>query len=94
MKIELEISQLSELLSQAATHGATRALEQSGVISNTITLAEVKAKHGKRLANEARKSQNIKWIPVGSGGRTSGVFCKREDFDRFRFEKEFNFNRP
>jgi hypothetical protein len=92
MTIEIEISKLSELLAAAAQNGATRALEQTGTISTTITLAEVKKRHGESFAIAARKATAIKWKPVGSGGRTSGVYCKRSEIDKFLFERKFDFN--
>lgn len=92
MKVELEIDKLSELLTTAAQNGANRALEQVGAIASTITLAEFKKKHGKALGLAARKSTAIKWMPLGSGGRTSGVYCKRSEIDKFLFERKFEFN--
>lgn len=90
--VTLEISKLSELLCAAAQNGATRALEQIGVACTTITLAEVKKHHGKKIAMEARMSTAIKWMPVASGGRTSGVYCKKSELEKFLFERKFDFN--
>ncbi len=92
MTIQIEISKLSELLSAAAQNGATRALEQTGTISPTITLAEVTKRHGRMFARAARSATAIKWMPIGSGTRTSGVYCKRSDIDKFLFERKFDFN--
>lgn len=92
MTIEIEISKLSELLSAAAQNGATRALEQSGVISTIVTLSEVKKHYGMKFAFAARLDKSIKWMPICTGGRTSGVYCKRSEIDKFLFERKFDFN--
>ncbi len=93
MTVTLEVSKLSELLFEAAQTGAKRALEQTGMVSNTITLAEVKKQHGRDIAKAARLCVKIKWMPVASGGRTSGVYCLRASFERFLFERKFDFNK-
>ena len=92
MIIEIEISKLSELMSAAAQNGATRALEQTGAISPTITMAEVTKRHGRSFAKAARMATAIKWMPIGSATRTSGVYCKRSEIDKFLFERKFDFN--
>ncbi len=92
MTIEIEISKLSELLTVAAANGAKRALEETGTITGIITLADIKRQYKSRLAKEARMSQKILWMPMGKAGHTSGVYCKREQFDRFLFERKFSFN--
>lgn len=92
MTITLEISKLSELLSIAAENGAKRALEETGAITGTITSAEVKKMVGRRAYEQARMSPKISWMPNEKGGKTSGVYCKRSEFDRFLFEREFDFN--
>lgn len=85
--------QLSDLLSRASERGANIALAQAGIIKPTITLAQVKKVHGRDIANEARMNPKIKWVPLGKGGRTSGVYCLRADFDIFLFAREFDFNK-
>lgn len=93
MTITIETTRLSELLTAAAESGATRALIQTGTIATTITLADVKKLHGKKIAYESRKSLKVKWMPVGSGGRSSGVYCLRSEFEKFLFERKFDFNK-
>ena len=92
MKVEIEISKLSEILAIAAQRGATLALEQTGAIATTITLAEVKKLYGKPFAKAARMAPAVRWMPVGSGGRSSGVYAKRSEVDKFLFEIKFDFN--
>lgn len=90
MTITIEIDKLSDLLFAAWQSGANSIGVNPDVI--TITLAEVKIKHGVAFAKAARMSTAIKWMPVGSGGRTSGVYCKKSDIDKFLFERKFDFN--
>lgn len=87
------IDYLSDLLIRTAKLGANMALQDAGVIKNTTTLAEIKKLHGVTAANEARMSTVIKWKPIGKGGRTSGVYCLRSEFEKFLFAREFDFNR-
>ncbi|HZK93050.1 MAG TPA: hypothetical protein VFC67_02500 [Prolixibacteraceae bacterium] len=87
------IDYLSDLLIRTAKLGAKLALQDVGVIKNTTTLAEIKKLHGVTAANEARMSTGIKWKPIGKGGRTSGVYCLRSEFEKFLFAREFDFNK-
>lgn len=87
------IDYLSDLLIRTAKLGAKMALQDAGVIKNTTTLAEIKKLHGVTTANEARMAAEIKWKPIGKGGRTSGVYCLRNEFEKFLFAREFEFNK-
>lgn len=89
--ITFDTDQLSDLLFRAAQLGANRALEQAGILKNIVTLAEIKKQHGKKLAQEARFAAKINWQPIGKGGRTSGVYCLRIEFEKFLFNREFDF---
>lgn len=89
--ITYDSNYLAELLFRAAEFGATRALEQAGMMKNTITLAKIKKLHGEGIAKEARISPKITWVPIGKGGKTSGVYCSRIDFEKFLFNREFDF---
>ena len=91
MENSLNIDYLETIFSRASEFGANRALEKVGIIPKTITLAEVKKLHGKQLAGEARLSDKIKWMPLGKGGRTSGVYCLRTEFDKYLFKRDFSF---
>ena len=95
MKNENAISDdyLSDLMIRTANLGAKIALQDAGVIKNTITLAEIKKLNGVKMANAARIAPGIKWKPMGKGGRTSGVYCLRTEFEKFLFSREFDFNK-
>ena len=82
---------LSDLLIRTAKLGAKLALQDAGVIKSTTTLAEIKKLYGINTANEARLAAGIKWTPIGKGGRTSGVYCLRSEFEKFLFAREFDF---
>lgn len=81
----------TSLMVRCAQMGATMALQQAGVIKTTITLAEIKRLHGATVASEARTSPAITWVPVGKGGRTSGVYCQRAEFEKYLFTRDFSF---
>jgi len=87
------IDYLSDLLIRTAKLGAKMALQDAGVIKNTTTIAEIKKLHGVTAANEARMATSITWKPIGKGGRTSGVYCLRSEFEKFLFAREFDFNK-
>jgi hypothetical protein len=89
--MELNIDQLSSLLQTAARLGASRAMEEAGVTKGTVTLAWVKLHFNDEIAYEARYSSLIDWTPIGKGGKTSGVYCNKEEFDRFAYERKFEF---
>jgi hypothetical protein len=89
--IDIDIHHLSKLLIEAASMGANRANEESGISKKIFTLAEIKKLYGITIANSARMSGLIDWEPLGKGSRTSGVFCRREQFDKFLFERRFSF---
>jgi len=88
-----DLDRLSDLMLRSAQLGAKMALQEAGVIKNTITLAEIKKMHGESLARESRLSPKIKWLPIGKGGITSGVFCSRTEFEKFLFTCEFDFTK-
>ena len=94
MQVTLDIDALSDLLFRASEYGSTRALEAVKVQISTITLAEIKKIHGVKMANLARMAEGIVWLPNGIGGAKSGVYCKRSEFDKWLFKREFSFNSP
>ena len=71
-----------------AEAGATKALMAIKALSDTITLAECKTLYGRALASKMRLSPKIKWLPVGKGSKTSGVFAKRNDVSMFILSKK------
>ena len=81
----------TSLMVRCAQMGATMALQQAGVIKTTITLAEIKRLHGQSVAADARLSTAITWVPMGKGGRTSGVYCQRAEFEKYLFTRDFSF---
>ena len=82
---------LSDLMVRCAQMGADIALQQAGIKKTTITIAEIKKLHGQVVASDARLSSKINWVPVGRGGITSGVYCKRTEFEKWLFNREFSF---
>jgi len=94
MTITLDTNDLSDLLFRASVAGSNRALEKAGMLDPFITSSEIKKmKGGVSLFEAARLDSKIKWMPVGKGGRTSGVYCLRVEFEKFLFNREFEFNR-
>lgn len=83
MKYTIEHTELSRMLEDAARQGASRALEAAGIAKPTITKAKIKAMYSQNVANKARMSDLINWIPIGKGGKTSGEMCLRSEFDKF-----------
>lgn len=92
MNITLDSDRLTNLVIGAAVFGANRGREEAGLLKPTVTLAQIKDQYGKPIAYEARMNSKIEWKPIGKGGRTSGVYCLRADFDKFLITREFDFN--
>ncbi len=82
---------LTELVNQAGYLGAKRAREEAGVSDPTITLAQIRKKHGSAVALNARMSPKIKWIPKSWTSPKSGLYCRLAEFDNFLFNKDFSF---
>lgn len=93
MTFTIEIDRLSEMLIASAQNGARIALQEAGIVKDTITLAEVKKLHKGAFAKAARISTKIAWRPIGKGSLTSGVYCLRSELERFRIEQKFSFNK-
>lgn len=93
MDITLDSDRLTNLVIGAAVFGANRGREEAGLLKPTVTLAQIKKQYDRQIATEARMSIKIAWKPLGKGGRTSGVYCLRADFDKFLITREFDFNR-
>jgi len=91
MHITLTVDQLSNLLIESAEIAADRVCMNAKIKSKTITLAEVKKLHGRKLAQQARMSESIKWKPIGKGGRTSGVECDYKEFEKFHLKIKLSF---
>lgn len=82
MTYTIEHTELTRMLEEAATLGSKRALEQVGIVKKTITLKEIRDTYGKSVAEKARMSQHITWIPMGIGARDR-VKCLMSEFDKF-----------
>lgn len=92
MNVTLSLDQFNNALIEAAKMGSRITLQEAGLLKNTITLAEVRKQHGPTLANTARMSAAINWKPYGKGGKTSGVYCSREELEKFILNRKFDFN--
>ena len=94
MTITLDSELLFDIVSRATQHGVERGIEQANINQLMISSAEIKKmKDGHSLFKSARADRNIKWIPIGKGGRTSGVNCLRSSFETFLTNRQFDFNK-
>ena len=84
---------LSDLMLRSAQMGAKMALQEAGVIKNTVTLAEVKKLHGRTIAREARMSDKIAWMPLSKSNPGSQVYCLRTELEKYLFRREFDFTK-
>lgn len=85
---------LERTVVQAVRLGATIALEEAGLIKDSISYAEIRKMHGSAVARDARVSTKIKWIPNGKGGKKAGIYCRRSEWEEYRFSKQFDYHRP
>jgi len=94
MTFTLDSETLFDIVSRATQYGVERGIEQANINKLMISGSEIKKmKGGHLLFKNARMDSSIKWIPVGKGGRTSGVNCLRSEFEKFLTNRKFDFNK-
>ena len=88
-----DLDRLSDLMLRSAQLGAKMALQEAGVIKNTITLAEIKKMQGRGFAREIRLSEKVKFMPINRDNPTSQVYCLRAEYEKYLFAREFDFTK-
>jgi hypothetical protein len=63
-------------------------LEKVGIEPEIITYSQIKKLYGRKLADDARKSENIEWFPGPKKGQGNMAFCKRSEFREYLFSNE------
>jgi len=73
---------------QAAIAAVGEILEKTGLEPELITYSEIKKLYGRKLADDARTSENIEWFPGPKKGNGNMAFCRRSEFREYLFSNE------
>ena len=73
---------------QAAIAAVGEVLEKTGLEPELITYSEIKKLYGRKMAEDARRSELIEWFPGPRKGNGNMAFCKRSEFREYLFRTE------
>ena len=79
---------IDRIIEAAAEAGESLALKSAGILPAIITLAECKRLYGQSIAQELRITPDINWIPLGKGGKTSGVYTSRDAVTKYMLNRK------
>lgn len=77
--LRLEKSQTAAI-ERAAEAAAMRVLLKTGAVAETIDFAEVKKNYPHSIARRALQAPEIEWKRKGTGSKTCGWYCNRNQF--------------
>ncbi|NQU86976.1 MAG: hypothetical protein HQ541_14565 [Mariniphaga sp.] len=80
-------SDLIKIARDAAIIAVGETLISAGIEPEIITLSEMKKLYGRKLAGNARISEDIEWFAGARKGSGNMAYCKRTEFRRFLFGK-------
>jgi hypothetical protein len=72
---------------QAAIIATGEVLKRMGLEPEFISYSDIKKLYGRKLADNARRSETIEWFPGPRKGQGNMAFCKRSAFREFLFDK-------
>ncbi len=90
MDLQISTYQLGKIVEAAMKRGASLVLTETGQQKAIMTLAEVRRLYGRKMSEELRMTPKIKWMPLGKGGTSSGVYCMREDLENYLMNKSLD----
>lgn len=80
-------SEIIRAARQAAIAAVGEVLARTGAEPELITYGEIRKLYGRKMADNARASEDIEWYPGPRKGVGNISYCKRSEFREYLFNK-------